>query len=489
MTGVVNKADLPRWEHQSREFYEHCDDRSRMFIWPMRSGKSRGCIDVACRQYERRKIEGVIVIAPNGVHTNWARNEIPTWGWSTFEHRTFTWESPRIREPRVMAEWHDFKRCDNALKWLCVNMEALQRPDNKAAINKFILSCHGKFMLLISEAHHFGGVNVIRARRARRLARHADFVRIETGTPVLTGPLRAWSQFEILCPGILGRDYDEFETRYALMVPMGVPGFRTRMKVEGYRNLDELTRKMSPWTSLVMRSDLHDMPRLIETERPVILSTLQRRVYLELVQEFMTEVDNTPVRVKDAGPRMQKLQQILGGYVIDSKTNQVLTIDADAPVYDATIEEIEGTLPGKSLVWCRFKEDCRRLKAKLLERGMPVLEYWGDYTQAQREANRARYLSPNDNSTMIGTADCGGEGLDFGSADAVVFHSTNPNARMITQAKERATVKGGKPVAIVKVRHYGTVDDRMWDIVNGNIAIADAVSGTGLRRMLEATAI
>lgn len=486
MTGVVNKADFPRWDHQEQEFKQHCDDRSRMFIWPMRSGKSRGCIDVACRQFEAHKIEGAILIAPNGVHMNWARNEIPTWGWPTLEHRTFTWESSRMRQ--LMPEWHDFKRCD-AMKWLCINMEALQRDDNKAALNKFIVSCHGKFILLISEAHHFGGVNVIRARRARRLARHADFVRIETGTPVLTGPLRAWSQFEILRPGALADSYDEFESEYALMVPMGKPGFRTRMKVEGYRNLPDLTRKMSKWTSLVMRADLHDMPDLIKTERPVVLSDKQHKVYLELVQEFMTEVEDTPVRVKDAGPRMQKLQQILGGYVIDSKTSQVLTIDANAPVYDATIDEIEGTLPGKSLVWCRFREDCRRLKAKLLARDMPVLEYWGDFTQAQREANRARYLDPNDHSTMIGTMDCGGEGLDFSAADAVIIHSVPPNALMVTQAQERATIKGGKPVAIVKVRHYGTVDDRMWEIVNGNIALADAVSGTGLRRMLEATAI
>jgi hypothetical protein len=59
----------------------------------------------------------------------------------------------------------------------------------------------------------------------------------------------------------------------------------------------------------------------------------------------------------------------------------------------------------------------------------------------------------------------------------------------MAQAEERATVKGGKSVARVRVRNYGTVCDRIWDIVDGNIALADTVTGRGLRKMLEETDI
>jgi hypothetical protein len=84
----------------------------------------------------------------------------------------------------------------------------------------------------------------------------------------------------------------------------------------------------------------------------------------------------------------------------------------------------------------------------------------------------------------IGTPDTGGEGLDFSGADAVVFFSIPPNARMIAQAEERATVMGGKSISIVRIRHYGTVDDRMWQIVDGSTTLADTVTGTGLRAVL-----
>ena len=73
-----NKSIAPRWAHQAKEFQIGREKRSRAFIWPMRSGKSRAVIDVGCYQFKRGKIEGVIVVAPNGVHLNWQRNEIPT---------------------------------------------------------------------------------------------------------------------------------------------------------------------------------------------------------------------------------------------------------------------------------------------------------------------------------------------------------------------------------------------------------------------------
>ncbi len=484
-----NRSNESRWKHQAHEFQVGREKRSRALIWPMRSGKSRAVIDVGCFQYKHHKIEGVILVAPNGVHLNWAKNEIPTWCSLDFPNPTFAWETPKRGYPEKESEWEAFLVAPG-LKWMCVNMEALSHPDCMKAINRFLKTCHRNFMFAISEAHHFGRAGAKRTHKARSLSYHATFVRTETGTPILTGPLHAFSQYEILAPGALGFGrYRPFKEHYADMEPYGPPGPRQRERVVRYKNLDELTKRIAPWTSLVMRSDLEDMPELIPLERPVVMSETQRRAYIQMVADHLAEVEDVEVAVKDAGPRMMKLQQILSGFVMDTKAKMILTVDADAPIYDAVIDEIKGTLPGKALVWCRYKEECRRLAQKLRQRKMPVLEYWGDFSTSAREANRMRCLSPGDDSTMIGTPDCGGEGLDFSTADAVIFMSGNPNARMMAQAQERATVKGGKSRAVIRMRNYGTVDDRIWAIVDGNIALADTITGTGLRKMLNETDI
>lgn len=454
----------------------------------MRSGKSRGCIDVACYNHKRnkppRQVEGVIVIAPNGVHLNWARNEIPTWGWPEINHRAFAWETQKRGFPEKEMGWAAFLQ-HRGLKWFCVNREALRRDDCRRAMRAFITTCHRNFMVIVSEAHHFGHAGAKQTHRARNLCYHANFVRIETGTPILTGPLRAFSQYELLAPGALGfKRYSQFEEHFADMVPAGGSGFKQRMKVGRYKNMLELTERISKWTSLVLREDLGDMPTLIRTERPVVMSEAQRHAYIQMVASHLAQVEDISVAVKDAGPRMMKLQQILNGYIMDTDNNRILTVDADAPIYDETIDEIKGTLPGKALVWCRYKEDCRRLAERMKKHRLPWLGYWGDYSITTREANRATFLQAGDPHTMIGTPDCGGEGLDFSAADAVIVLSANPNARMMAQAEERATVKGGRNVAIVRIRNYGTVDDRLWDIIDGNITLADTITGHGLRKML-----
>ena len=484
---VRNLAHTARWQHQAVEFEKNRDRRSRALIWPMRSGKSRACIDVACHQFKISKIEGAIIIAPNGVHLNWAVNEVPKWTWRDVPYRTFAWETPKRFDPEKQKAWRALLGF-RGLKFLAINMEALTHEDCKLAIKEFLRECHRNYMLIVSEAHHFGHPTAKRTYRARNLSYHANVVRTESGTPILTGPLRAFSQYELMTPGALGYGrYGPFSKYYADWEPTGKPGFRQRLKVKRYKNLDELTGHIAKWSSLVLRSELGDMPELIRTERPVVMGEAQRKAYLQMVADHLAQVEDNTVTVKDAGPRMMKLQQILSGFIMDTKERVIRTIDPDAPIYDAVIEQIDGTVPGKSLVWCRYKEECRRLAAKLRKHGVPVLEYWGDFTTAKREANRAIFLKPSDDSVMIGTPDCGGKGLDFSAADAVIFMSANPNARMMAQAEERATVKGGKSVAIVRVRHYGTVDDRLWEIIDGNISLADAVTGTGLRKMLTET--
>ena len=202
-TPMKNLAHTTRWHHQAVEFEKNRDRRSRALIWPMRSGKSRACLDVACHQFKQRKIEGAIIIAPNGVHLNWAANEVPKWTWRDVPYRTFTWETPKRFNPEKQAAWRALLGFQG-LRFFAINMEALAHEDCIRAVKEFQRACHRNYMLIVSEAHHFGHPTAKRTFKARGLSHHANVVRTESGTPILTGPLRAFSQYELLAPGALG---------------------------------------------------------------------------------------------------------------------------------------------------------------------------------------------------------------------------------------------------------------------------------------------
>jgi hypothetical protein len=483
------------WSHQAKEFDQHKDSKCRALLWTMRTGKSKAVIDKAEYQYAKGNIEGVVVLAPNGIHLNWVLNEIPKWSWPFNEAMAFGWETPKRADWDRIEKLKALEEYRGGIRYLCVNMEALQHMDCIKAIRRFRASCGDRLMLVISEAHHFGRAGAKRTRLARNLARACNYVTVETGTAILNSPLRAYAIYKILDdlalgPEFSGDTYEKFARRYAEWeVDPNASPFRAKRraykKIKNYKNLDELQAKMAQWSSVVTRDDVEGMPELLRTERIVVMSEKQRKAYLEMVSRHLVEIGDGMVSAKDAGARVQKLQQILNGYIKDG--DDILEIDPEAPIYDALVDEVRGTFPENSIVWCRYREDIRRVCARLKFEGIRYLEFHGGVPTGKREDIRLQFQNSTEPVVLVGQPGAGGEGRDFSRAHAIIFFSSTPNAIHVNQGEERGTEKWGHPVSVVRIRTPGTVDDRNWQIVDGKVTVADDLSGRGLRDLLMRT--
>jgi len=461
----------------------------------MRTGKSKAVIDKAEYQFAKGNIEGVVVLAPNGIHLNWVINEIPKWSWPVNEYMAFGWETPKRADWDCIAALEAFEAYHDGIRYLTVNMEALQHMDCIKTIRRFRASCHGKIMLVISEAHHFGRAGAKRTRLARRLGRVAKFITVETGTAILNSPLKAYAIYKILDdlalgPEFAGKAYEKFARYFAEWeIDPDAGPYRAKRraykKVKGYRNLDELRDKMAQWSSVVTRDEVEGMPPLLRTERIVVMSEVQRRAYLEMVSRHLVEIGDDMVSAKDGGARVQKLQQILNGYIKDG--DDIIDIDPDAPIYEALVEEVTGTFPENSIVWCRYREDIVRVCKRLKREGIPYLEMHGGVPTGKREDIRLQFQNSDRPVVLVGHPAVGGEGKDYSRAHAIIFFSSTPNAIHVSQGEERGTEKWGHPVTIVRLRTPGTVDDRNWAIVDGKTTVADDLSGRGLRDLLMRT--
>lgn len=486
---------MDAWKHQEREYDEHCDDRCRALLWTMRTGKSKAVIDKAEYQFAKGNIEGVIVLAPNGIHLNWVINEIPRWSWPVNEALSFGWETPKRADWSRIAELSKFEEYRDGIRYFCINMEALSHADCIKAIRRFRASCHDRIMLVISEAHHFGRAGAKRTKLARNLGRVAKFVTVETGTAILNSPLRAYSIYKILDDLALGAEYagdtyEKFARHFAEWeIDPGASQYQIRKraykKIARYKNLDELRDKMAQWSSVVTRDDVEGMPALLRTERIVVMSEIQRRAYLEMVSRHLVEIGEDMVTAKDGGARVQKLQQILNGYVKDG--DDIIDIDPKAPIYDALVDEVLGTYPENSIVWCRYREDIVRVCKRLKFEGIPYLEMHGGVPTNKREDIRLQFQNSDQPVVLVGHPAVGGEGKDYSRAHAIIFFSSTPNAIHVNQGEERGTEKFGHPVTIVRIRTPGTVDDRNWSLVDGKTTVADDLSGRGLRDLLMRT--
>ena len=63
--------------HQDSYFGRVRNRESFSNNWEQGLGKSKCCIDEASWLYSKGQIDGILVLAPNGVHANWIDDEIP----------------------------------------------------------------------------------------------------------------------------------------------------------------------------------------------------------------------------------------------------------------------------------------------------------------------------------------------------------------------------------------------------------------------------
>ena len=480
----------PYW-HQLKEFETSAELPARALLWQMRTGKTKVIIDTACHLYRQQKIDAVIVIAPNGVHDNWMERELPTHIWWDLPYRTLVWRSSSTGTAPTTMVKPEFKRfwlgardalASPELLWVAINSEVLSRADVKGLVSDVVNK--RRVMVVYDESHDFGSPGARRTKTARALAKHVPYRRILTGTPISNSPLTAFSQFELLQPGALGHDtYASFKARYAKFGQGYAPGGRPFPKLIGYDRLDELRTEVGKWSSVVLRDDCDDLPNLIRKTRPVEPTDDQMRIYQEARATALARVNGHLVRLGDDTAPLVRLQQIMCGYVVGEDGTH--TIKGANPRLDAVADEVR-LAPGPALIWCQFREDVRRVVARLKADGHEVMQYHGGTSNTDRQRVRRAFAGGAGGGgakALVAQPQAGGRGLDLSSAAVVIWYSHTFDAIVRSQADERATKIGGRNIKVVDLVTPG-LDPYILDTIQRKTSIADDVAGRGLRAIL-----
>jgi SNF2 family DNA or RNA helicase len=477
---------LPNYRHQQAEFDRHKDDDARALLWQMRTGKTKSVLDVVCyRHIDRFDIDGLLVIAPNGVHVNWVRRQLPMHMWSCIDYYAHAYQASEAHKRKHQQQLEACLEYRGGLAVLAVNSESLQQDKVKALIKRFLKK--RRVFLVADESHDFRSPGSKRTKTVRGIAKACKAKRILSGTAVSNSPLAAYSQFEILQPHALGwSTFGEFEARYALFINKKNGAGQTYRLLDRYVNLDELQERMAWWASVVLRKDVDDMPSLLLDEVTVELSAVQKEAYDRLLKEFILELDEeSEVTAEDGGVRIMKLQQILGGFVVDS-TGRVheLVADEENPRLMALMDQVvKGE--GKNIIWCKYQEDLKRVVRTMRGAGRSVVEYHGRiHSQAKRQAAIDAFMTDPTVTDFVGQPAAGGEGLDLSIASTIYWYSHTFDLIERDQANERATQVGGKSVAIVDIVVPGTVDEYILKTLERKRSVSDELAGEGLRDRL-----
>ena len=465
------------YEHQLKALEMSWDKSYFAYFMEMGTGKSKVLIDNISMLYDNGKINGVLIVAPKGVVKNWYESEIPTHLVDHIEHKTVLWQS-NINQ-KQQKKLNTLFETGEDLHILIMNVEALSTKKGVDFAEKFLFS--HRSMMAIDESTTIKNPEAKRTKNICKLGLSTKYNRILTGSPVTKSPLDLYKQCDFLMPELLGHSsYYSFRTRYAVMRTANFGG-RSVQIVVGYRNLNELSEKLKPFSYRVLKDDCLDLPKKTYMKRTVSLTTEQSKAYRQMKEMALASFNGKMMTTATVLTQLMRLQQITcGNFVADDGTMVDLDTNRIPELMDL-LDEVEG----KVVIWAHFQKDVNRIIKEISKKygENSYVDYYGKTLQEDRQKNIKKFQDPRSPVRFfIGTTQTGGYGITLTAASTMVYYSNGYDLEKRQQSEARIDRIGQtKPMTYVDIICEDTVDDRIVQALRKKVDIATQIMGEELK--------
>ena len=445
------------YAHQLKALQLSYNKENFAYFMEMGCGKSKVLIDNIAWLYWHKKIDTAIIVAPKGVYTNWRNNEIPTHLTDDISAKVYTWKSNLNKRETMELKNSVGHEARSHLRILLINVEAFATKKIFKFLDTF--THRSNFLVAVDESTTIKNIKAKRTKALIQFAEGAKYKRILTGAPITKSPLDLYSQFLFMDRKILGFcSYWSFQGRYAVIMnrKMGSHQFN---QVVGYKNLDELKKKIDPHSFRVTKKDALDLPPKTYVTRQVDLTMEQERHYQSIKKTSVAFLESGDmVTAPEVMTRLLRLQQLLCGYLVTDDGEIKHIPNNRLTVLLEVVEEMEG----KVIIWSRFRHDIMKICSSL--KGVygqdSTVTYFGDTSMADRDEAIARFQDPSDPTRFfISNAQTGGMGITLHAATNVIYYSNDFNLESRVQSEDRAHRVGQHhPVLYVDLVCPNTVD-------------------------------
>ncbi len=450
------------FDHQRNVFYMSRDNEAFALLMEQGTGKTKVIIDNSAYLYGAGKINCLVVIAPNGVHRNWIRKEIPEHMPEWCHHESVFYYAGMKKKDTERFE--EVMVAKDKLKIFTFNVEAFVSGKAVELLGKIMLA--NDVMLVVDESSRIKRPGAKRTKVITKAAKYAKYRRIMTGTPVTKGPEDIYSQFKFLDPQILGYDsFYSFKARYCIM-----GGFENK-QIVSYQNVDELTKNIEGHSFRVLKKDCLDLPDKIYQRYPIELSTKQRKLYDQMRKQYIAELDGEQIDAPAAITRLLRLQQIVCGWFPSEA--EVKPIDDKNPRLNALLE-ILSDIDSKVIIWARFKADLKAIEAAL---GSSAVAYHGEVSNDDRADAVDRFQNDPKIRYFIGQPQSGGIGLTLTAADYAIYYSNSFDLETRLQSEDRCHRIGTKNnVTYIDIESPKTIDTKIIKALRSKKNLADVIT-------------
>lgn len=479
------KPDTPPFAHQRESLSLGWKRDGFAYLLEMGLGKSRVLIDDFCLNYEIGNVDGLLVIAPKSVYSNWSRvddenpGELQKWMWKsvadgavTYQYKAGKWKKDVANKTAVMD------RTAPGPRIMVMNIEALSMTAEAVDAAIQFLKRH-KCMMVIDESTVIKDPKSKRTKMMLKLRDYAKMRRILTGSPSTGSLSDVWAQFEFLQSGCLGYKYfTSFQYHFCELREMHI-GNRTIKSEVGPKNIEELRELLKGHSIRKRKSECLDLPEKVYERVEVELTEEQERAYKEMKSSAMTVVRGQEVTTQIVVTQLMRLHQIVCGHVT-ADDKRVLHLKTRR--LEALVDVIRRSGEKSAIIWCCYRPEVALIMETLQKEfgeGCAV-EWTGGVDNDGREEAERKFQNKQARF-MVATQSAGARGRTWTAATLVVYYTNGYDLELREQSEDRAHRIGQTgTVTYVDLVSPNTIEDRIVKALRAKRNVVKTVLQDGL---------
>jgi len=468
--------------HQREVFERTCDLPHYALFWEQGTAKTKPTLDTATYLFETGKIDGLLVLAPNGVHRNWVTDEIPAHFPDRIKPYCHIYYSAKASTKTAREGVKNLLEAPS-LAVLVMTYDGFMTNAGRALATTFLE--RRRCLYVLDESHRIKTPGAKRTKAILASGKYAPYRRILTGTPIANGPFDAYTQMKFLHlefwkPYYLD-SYTIFKHHFGIWKKLN-PDDTTPWAAAycvAYRNLDQLEQIIAQHSHRVTKEQVLDLPPKLYSKRYFELNAEQKRIYRDIEEEFMTFLGDELVTAPLAITRLLRLQQVVCGYIPCDSGDPVLEIGESNPRL-LLLQEVVEDCPHKAIIWARFSRDIDKICALLGDR---CVRYDGKVGDDERAANKEAFQNGDKQFIVINNAI--NEGLTLTAARTVIYYNNTFRLTDRLQSEDRAHRLGQKhPVSYIDLVCQDTIDEYVVENLVKKHDIAGQILGDEFKAWL-----
>lgn len=516
------------YAHQKEAFEKVYGKEYFALFMEQGTGKTKTLIDIASNLYLEHKINAVLVFAPNRVHTQWAKEQLPLH--SAIDYDVFIWENKRTK--RDLYDLNTFilpAEEGEPLKWFFVNIEAMSSSSHLKVFQDYVKN--NNCMVVVDEATRIKNptasrtVNITQGLSELTKIRdtiisckpYAKYRAILTGMMVTNSPFDVWSMYEFLKHNYFGRTFYSFKKHYGLtrsaqtakeaiysrnLSPRELASIRSLaangmaqeviartygitipdviyiknnpdIKVP-YRNLPELKELIKDTCYIVRKADCLDLPEQIYETIKVTLTDEQIRIYNEFIDDHYSEFNDASLFIDNKITLSLRLQQITSGFFPTIDGGAIIT-DKN-PKIEAIIDQFDEIVDFPILIFSRFKNEVRQAYETIKARrpDLVVEMITGDISGKKNQDSIDRFKR-NEIDVLVNITSMVSLGQNFQEfCHTSIYLSNDYSLETRIQSEDRTHRSGQKEKTLyLDVIAEGSVDERITKVLKSKEELLD----------------